>query len=200
MLRALFEMSASFDLPSGLITALSKSNSTSAANVTFSATGCGFSGAGFGFSGARAGAGAGAGGGGGAGFGAGGGAGFGSGFGGSVAHPAANASAIRSSQTLLIIFPPVRKSFRESRVCVTLEGILPYLPTSVQAVRGRNQRALYLCVSHTQLAVDPDVSDVLAARGIDQVRDRVVARRKLGRAQSDRDEGGALAGLDRAYA
>jgi hypothetical protein len=38
-------MSSSFDLPSGLITALSKSNSTSAAKVTFSATGFGFSGA-----------------------------------------------------------------------------------------------------------------------------------------------------------
>src|SRR5687767_15446367 len=100
MPRTLFEMSSSFDLPSGLITALSKSNSTSAANVTFSATGLGFSGAGLGFSGAGAGLGAG----GGAGFGAGGGAGFGSGFGGSVAQPAANASATRSHHTLFIIF------------------------------------------------------------------------------------------------
>src|SRR5688572_31134494 len=86
---ALFEMSSSFDLPSGLITALSKSNSTSAAKVTFSATGLGFSGAGLGFSGSGArGLGSGGGGGLGAGTGAGGGAGGASGFGGSVAQPA----------------------------------------------------------------------------------------------------------------
>src|SRR5688500_4963212 len=103
MPRTLFDTSSSFDLPSGLITDLSKSKNTSAANVIFSATGLGFSGAGFGFSGSGAGFGAG----GGAGFGAGGGAGLGSGFGGSVAHPAANASATRSSQTFFIIFPPL---------------------------------------------------------------------------------------------
>src|SRR5262245_63848058 len=119
--RALLEMSSSFDLPSGLITALSKSNSTSAANVTFSATGFGFSGSGLGFGASGTGAGAGLGSGGGAGLGAGGGAGLGSGFSGSVAHPAANASATRSSQTFLIIFPPAErnllaiKSLRDSR-------------------------------------------------------------------------------------
>src|SRR5687768_18000876 len=99
MPRTLFEMSSSFDLPSGLITDLSKSNSTSAAKVTFSATGLGFSGAGLGFSSAARGF---IGSGGGAGFGAGGGAGFGSGLDGSVAQPAANASATRSHHTFLI--------------------------------------------------------------------------------------------------
>jgi hypothetical protein len=106
MPRTLLTMSSSFALPSGLTTALSKSNSTSAAKVTFSATGLGFSGAGLGFSGSGGG-GAGFGSGGGAGFGAGGGAGFGSGFGGSVAHPAAKASMTRSIHTFLIIFPPL---------------------------------------------------------------------------------------------
>src|SRR5688500_4049268 len=65
--------SSSLDLPSGLTTALSKSNSTSAAKVTFSATGLGL-GAGFGASGAGAG-------GGGAGLGSGAGAGAGAGVG-----------------------------------------------------------------------------------------------------------------------
>src|SRR5687768_9094525 len=106
---ALLAMSSSFDLPSGLTTALSKSKSTSAAKVTFSATGLGFSGSGLGFS--ASGFGAGFGSGGGAGFGAGGGAGFGSGFGGSVAHPAAKASATRRSHTFFIIFPPLWKSY-----------------------------------------------------------------------------------------
>src|SRR3990170_3881524 len=103
---ALLEMSSSFDLPSGLITALSKSNSTSAAKVTFSAIGLGlgFSGAGLGFSGSGA---RGFGAGGGAGFGAGGGAGFGSGCAGSVAQPAASASATSSIHTLLIIESPL---------------------------------------------------------------------------------------------
>src|SRR5262245_2795127 len=84
----LFDRSSSFDLPSGLITDLSKSNSTSAAKVIFSATGFGLvSAAGFGASGAGlAGAGAGAG----AGVGAGAGAGAGASC---VAQPAANASA-----------------------------------------------------------------------------------------------------------
>src|SRR5687768_14601496 len=102
MPRTLFEMSSSFDLPSGLITALSKSNSTSAAKVTFSATGLGFSGSGLGAS-ARGLTGSG----GGAGFGAGGGAGFGSGLDGSVAQPAASASATMSIHTLLIIESPL---------------------------------------------------------------------------------------------
>src|SRR5688500_10940359 len=163
----LFDRSSSFDLPSGLTTALSKSNSTSAAKVTFSATGLGFSGAGLGFSGA--GAGAGFGGGGGAGFGAGGGAGLGSGFGGSVAQPAAKATATRSSHSFLIIVPSAVESFFGSRVCETPEGILPYLPTSVQVGR----RAF-------QLAVDPDMRDMFAARGIDEMRHRVVAGRELG--------------------
>src|SRR5688500_52111 len=107
MPRTLFDTSSSFDLPSGLITDLSKSKNTSAANVIFSATGFGFSGAGFGFSGSGAGFGAG----GGAGFGAGGGAGLGSGFGGSVAHPAASASATRSSHSFLIIVPSAVRIF-----------------------------------------------------------------------------------------
>src|SRR5688572_9628583 len=152
MPRTLLAMSSSFDLPSGLITALSKSNSTSAAKVTFSATGLGFSGAGLGFSGAGAGAGAG--------FGAGGGAGLGSGFGGSVAHPAANASATRSNQTFLIIFPPLFKIFWLSTVCVTLEGILPYLPASVQI---RKREIVHFSIDDARLAVHPDMADMLAS-------------------------------------
>src|SRR5688572_2925508 len=135
---ALFEMSSSFDLPSGLITALSKSNSTSAAKVTFSATGLGFSGAGFGASGFGAGLGSG----GGAGLGAGGGAGLGSGFGGSVAHPATNASATSSNQIFLIIFSPAVRNLLAIKsllifIRTTLKGILPYLPTGVQAGNAR---------------------------------------------------------------
>src|SRR5918992_276874 len=192
MPRTLFEMSSSLDLPSGLITALSKSKSTSAAKVTFSATGFGFSGSGLGFSGAGGGAGFGSGGG--AGFGAGGGAGLGSGFGGSVAHPAAKASATRSNHIFFIIFSPLFKIFFVSRVCVTLEGILPYLPTGVQAGGG----VLQLAVAYSQLTIDPNVRHVLAPGGVDEVRDRIVARRELGGSQRHGDEIGALARLDRA--
>src|SRR5688572_31426075 len=110
MPRTLFERSSSFERPSGLTTALSNSNSTSAAKVTFSATGLGFSGSGLGFgcSGAGFGSGGGAGftGGGGGGVGAGGGAGLGSGFGGSVAQPAAKAAAMKSIHTFFIFVPP----------------------------------------------------------------------------------------------
>src|SRR5687767_430291 len=107
---AFAEMSSSFERPSGLMVALSKSKSTSAAKVTFSATGFGFSGSGLGFgcSGAGFGAGGGAGftGGGGGGVGAGGGAGLGSGLGGSVAQPAANAATRKSIHTFFIFVPP----------------------------------------------------------------------------------------------
>src|SRR5687767_7563068 len=156
---ALLAMSSSFDLPSGLITALSKSNSTSAAKVTFSATGLGlgFSGSGLGFAGSGSGA-RGLGAGGGAGLGAGGGAGFGSGCAGSVAQPAASASATSSIHTLLIIESPLfsyPKSLLRSRVCVTLEGILPYLPTSVQAAGRRSLVILKSAIDHARLAVDP---------------------------------------------
>src|SRR5688572_343833 len=107
----LFARSSSFERPSGLTTALSNSNSTSAAKVTFSATGLGFSGSGLGFgcSGAGFGSGGGAGftGGGGGGAGAGGGAGLGSGFGGSVAQPAAKAAAMKSIHIFFIFAPPL---------------------------------------------------------------------------------------------
>src|SRR3954470_3599476 len=70
----LFARSSSFDLPSGLITDLSKSNSTSAAKVIFSATGLGLAASGAGFGAAAGGGGAaGAGGRGGGGGGGGGG-------------------------------------------------------------------------------------------------------------------------------
>src|SRR6185436_14813062 len=98
--RTLPERSSSFDLPSGFTTDLSKSNSTSAAKVTFSATGFGFGGGSAGFTsalgvGAGAGAGAGAGGG-------------GAGLGGScVAHPAAKANANAKAQVFFVMFPPV---------------------------------------------------------------------------------------------
>src|SRR5262245_4505457 len=157
--RALFEMSSSFDLPSGLITALSKSNSTSAAKVTFSATGLGFSGSGLGFSGSAA---RGLGSGGGGGFGAGTGAGAGAGASGSVAQPAAIASATSSIQILLVIDSPeilgYPKKLLRSRVCVTLEPILPYLPPAVQSRRGRNRGCF-------QYSIHPYMRDVLPSRG-----------------------------------
>src|SRR5687768_13746611 len=84
--------SSSFERPSGLITDLSKSNSTSAAKVTFSATGLGFAsgfGAGFGSGFGAGGGGGGAGFGWGAGVGAGVGSGFGAGLGSSVVAQAA---------------------------------------------------------------------------------------------------------------
>src|SRR5687767_8730022 len=85
----LLARSSSFDLPSGLITDLSKSNSTSAAKVIFSATGLGFaSGLASGFGGGGAGLGSGFGAGVGIGWG------LGVGFGSSVvAQAAANATA-----------------------------------------------------------------------------------------------------------
>src|SRR3954464_5853791 len=130
----LFARSSSFDLPSGLITDLSKSNSTSAAKVIFSATGFGLAASGAGF-GAGAGAGV-------EGAGAGIGAGAGAGAGAScVAHPAANASAPSQSHVFVFILslPPCLnfwKSLLVSRVCKTLEGILPHPPTSVQTDQG----------------------------------------------------------------
>ena len=100
--------SSSFFCPSGLISARSKSNSTSVEKVTFSATGLG---AGFGASiGAARGVGAGAGAGAGGGFGA-------SGFGVSLAQPATKASATSRSQVLRIIVRPSRSNF--------LDRILP---------------------------------------------------------------------------
>src|ERR671936_1964639 len=97
--RTFEERSSSFALPSGFTTDLSKSKSTSAANVTFSATGFGFgSGLGSGF-------GSGFGGGGG---GAGLGAGAGSGLGGScVAQPTASATTAASIQAFFIVPPPL---------------------------------------------------------------------------------------------
>src|ERR1700716_3138441 len=87
--------SSSLALPAGLRSALSKSKFTSAAKVTFSATGLGFgSGLGSGF-GSGLGAGVGAG------------AGAGAGAGGScVAHPAAKTAATTRIQRFLIILLP----------------------------------------------------------------------------------------------
>src|SRR6185436_15841656 len=99
---ALPARSSSFERPSGLITDLSKSNSTSAAKVIFSATGLGFS-AGFGGAGGGAGLGSGLG----AGAGAGTGSGVASGFGGSeVAQPAAKATATNTANRFLVIRSP----------------------------------------------------------------------------------------------
>src|SRR5258705_3445863 len=97
MLFTLFARSSSFERPSGLTTALSKSNSTSAAYVTFSATGLGFA-SGFG-SGLGAGAGAATG--------AGAGAGSGAGLGAScVAQAATQTTATRIDAFLIIFYPP----------------------------------------------------------------------------------------------
>src|SRR5258705_3917271 len=99
MLFTLFARSSSFERPSGLTTALSKSNSTSAAYVTFSATGLGFA-SGFG-SGLGAGAGAATG------AGAGAGAGSGAGLGAScVAQAATKTTATRIDAFLIIFYPP----------------------------------------------------------------------------------------------
>src|SRR5687767_6697521 len=95
MLRILLARSSSFERPSGLITDLSKSNSTSAAKVIFSATGFGLAASGFG-----AGAGAGVAAGAGAGVGAGAGAGAGASC---VAQPAAKTSASNEIEIILFI-------------------------------------------------------------------------------------------------
>jgi hypothetical protein len=58
----------------------------------------------------------------GAGTGAGGGAGWASGFGGSVAQPAASASATRSIHTLLIINPPLFSRWKKR---LSIKGSLP---------------------------------------------------------------------------
>src|SRR4051812_5767272 len=166
----LFARSSSFDLPSGLITDLSKSNSTSAAKVIFSATGFGLAASGAGFGAAGAGV---------EGAGAGIGAGAGAGAGAScVAHPAANASAPSQSHVFVFILslPPCLKLLKNvlvSRVCKTLEGILPHPPSSVQTDQGFRQQC---ALAHARLAVYPNVGDVLASGGIDELRYRVVAR------------------------
>src|SRR5690349_4646903 len=138
---ALPARSSSFERPSGLITDLSKSNSTSAAKVIFSATGFGFSATGFGGAGGGAGVASGFG----AGAGAGTGSGVASGFGGSeVAQPAANATATNTASRFLVIRSPLVASyffvFGESRVCVTLEGILPQLRKLFQTGEGARQQ------------------------------------------------------------
>src|SRR6185295_3216341 len=119
---ALPARSSSFERPSGLITDLSKSNSTSAAKVIFSATGFGFSGAGLGAAGGGAGLGSGFG----ADAGVGTGSGLASGFGASVvAQAAANATATSIANRFLVIRSRLLFVLEKSRVCVTLEGILP---------------------------------------------------------------------------
>src|SRR5262249_45942678 len=83
----------------------------------------------------------------------------------------------------------------KSRVCVTLEGILPQLCELFQTGEGAWQQA---SLDHARFTAHPDVRDVLAARGIDEMRHRVVAGRELGRAQRDGHEVGALSRDDRA--
>src|SRR4030095_6813432 len=169
--------------PSGLMTDLSKSNSTSAAKVTFSATGLGFASAsGFGAGGGGGGAGLGSGFGAGAGTGSGLGAGLGSSV---VAQAPAKAAATSTRNRFLIIRSPLswfleRLIFGESRVCVTLEGILPQLPALLQTGKRRRLQAT---LDYARFSVHPYMRDVLPARGIDEMRDRVVAGRKLRRAQ-----------------
>src|SRR6266851_5280345 len=98
MFFTLLARSSSFERPSGLTADLSKSNSTSAAKVTFSATGLGFA------SGFGSGLGWGFGGGGGACLGC---SGSGAGLGGScVAHAAAKTSATNRIHVFLLILPP----------------------------------------------------------------------------------------------
>src|SRR3954468_15421169 len=171
MPRILPERSSSFALPSGLTTDLSKSKSTSAAKVTFSATGLGFGGSGFG-SGFRAGCGAGAG--------AGGGAGGGAGFGSSVAQ--ATASAVKATRThaLFLILPPgAIKNRLLSMACERAERILPQGHAGVQAREGA---VLQRAVAKMQLACDPYVTDMLAPCGVHQMRNHVVTRREFGAA------------------
>src|ERR1044071_7202938 len=186
---ALPARSSSFERPSGLITDLSKSKSTSAAKVIFSATGLGFS-AGFGGAGGGAGLGSGLG----AGAGAGTGSGLASAVGSEVAQPAAKATATNTASRFLVIRSPpvfvvlwIVLYFRKSRVCVTLEGILPQVRELFQTGEGAWQQA---SLGHARFTAHPDVRDVLAARGIDEVRHRVVAGRKLGSAQRHRREDG----------
>src|SRR5262249_21924096 len=136
----------------------------------------------------------------GAGAGAGTGSGLASGFGGSeVAQPAANATATNTAIRFLVIRSPLISScffvFGESRVCVTLEGILPQVRELFQTGEGAWQQA---SLDHARFTAPPDVRDVLAAGGIDEMRHRVVAGRELGRAQSDGREVGGLSGDDRA--
>src|SRR6478736_6179346 len=178
--------SSSFDLPSGLIDALSKSKSTSVAKVTFSATGLGAAACGAGFGVDAAGAGAG--------VGAGAGAGAGASW---VAQPTANPSAASQSQVVLFtMFPPtLSESLFGSSVCMILEGILPHPPTSVQAGERFGQQG---ALADQALAAYPDVAHVLPPGGIHEVRYRVVAGRELGSAKVQRDEVGCLARLDRA--
>src|ERR1051325_2672902 len=180
---ALPARSSSFERPSGLITDLSKSKSTSAAKVIFSATGLGFS-AGFGFAGAGTGSG------------------LASGVGSEVAQPAAKATATNTASRFLVIRSPpvfvvlwIVLYFRKSRVCVTLEGILPQVRELFQTGEGAWQQA---SLGHARFTAHPDVRDVLAARGIDEVRHRIVAGRELGRAQRHRREVGGLSRDDRA--
>src|SRR5690242_12619725 len=181
MPRTFAARSSSFALPSGFTTDLSKSKRTSAAKVTFSATGFGF-GAGSGGFGAGAGAGAG--------VGAGCGSGLGAGFGGSCVAQAASARAATKANALDFIPPPVL-----SMACESAERILPEGHTSVQAREGIR---LQLALAQLQSAVDPDVRYVLASRGIDEMRDDVVAGRELRPAQRHRGEIGRFADGNRA--
>jgi hypothetical protein len=82
---------------------------------------------------------------------------------------------------LLIIDPPLFEIFLGSRVCVTLQGILPYLRTVFQAP-----------IQVFSLAVDPDMRYVLPVRRMYEERDRVVT----GARQRDGDEVGTLARFD----
>src|SRR5258706_10464752 len=175
--------SSSLPRASGLMSDLSKSNSTSAAKVTFSATGLG---SGFGASTARglnvgsgAGAGAGAGGG---------------GLGASCVAQAAKKKARASggSQRLEFIFVLPSKTFFGSML---LDRILPQLQTAFQALeQWIGQRA----AAHQGSSRDPHVAHVVAPGGVDELRDHVIAGLQLGSAQVDGDQVGGLSRLDRA--
>src|SRR5213082_2665125 len=81
--------------------------------------------------------------------------------------------------------------------CQTAERILPQVQTRLQAREGGT---LQFALAQCEPARDPDVRDVLASRGIREMRRDVVAGRELRGAQRDRGEIRLLAGDDRADA
>src|SRR5712671_1801703 len=166
MPRTLAARSSSFDLPSGLITDLSKSNSTSAAKVTFSATGFGFGGAGFtSCTGVGAGAGAGAG------FGSGAGAGFAAS---SVAQPAANVTTTSISFLIIVLSrlpeKPVRiKALREGGA-----------HSAIWAIGCPNEKTQDCAIFPRRVAAHRRSRHALRARDLRRTRDET-RRRKWAR-------------------
>src|SRR3990172_10010551 len=76
-------------------------------------------------------------------------------------------------------------------------------PDAVVPERGLGQHFVgvyggQITVVHHEFPVDPDVADVLASGGVDQMRLRIVARRKLGPGKPHRRDVGAFPGLQRA--